>query len=269
MARLPGIKPALLFGICLIWLGLGPASRADNPLGDGTWRRIRVPILMYHYVSPLPEDADDIRTDLTITPDLFRAHLAYLSAEGYTTITLDQLHAALLSGAPLPAQPVILTFDDGYTDHYEYVLPALQDYGFTGTFFVITARADRGDAGYMSWPQINALAVAGMEIQPHTKNHVDLRERDRDFLVYEMLGSRESVEAHTGQPARMFSYPAGRYDTDTLAIASALELGLAVTTRPGLWHTTDARLELPRVRVHGGTTAAGLGYLLSGAWLDE
>lgn len=258
--------------LCLLMAGplvVGLQTRAADQIGDGTWRRIRVPILMYHYISPLPEDADDIRTDLTITPDLFREHMAYLAAEGYDTITLDHLEAALLWGHPLPDNPVILTFDDGYTDHYEYVLPVLQDYGFTGTFFVITGRADRADAGYLTWAQIKMMADGGMNMQPHTKNHVDLRERDREFLVYEMLGSRESVEAHTGHAARMFSYPAGRYDAMTLDVAEALDLALAVTTRPGMLHTTDARLELPRVRVHGDTTAAGLAYLLSGAWIDQ
>ena len=33
---------------------------------------VHVPILMYHYISELPPDADIYRTDLTVTPDRFR-----------------------------------------------------------------------------------------------------------------------------------------------------------------------------------------------------
>lgn len=243
-------------------------AQVDSNIGDGTLRRIRVPILMYHYVSPLPEDADEVREDLTITPDLFQQHVAYLQREGYTTISLYDLDAALLTGAPLPEKPVILTFDDGYSDHYEYVFPMLQSAGLTATFFVITGPVDVRQPGYLTWEQVAEMAAAGMHMEPHTKHHPSLDERSHDFLVYEMLGSRESLTAHTGQPALMFSYPAGRYDGLTLAVAQGLGIQRAVTTQPGLLHTTDNRLELPRVRVHGGTTAAGLAYLLGGGWLD-
>ena len=49
---------------------------------DGTIRKIRIPILMYHYVSPLPPDTDDIREGLTISPELFRSHIEFLKQEG-------------------------------------------------------------------------------------------------------------------------------------------------------------------------------------------
>lgn len=236
--------------------------------GDGTLRRIRVPILMYHYISPLPEDADPIRTDLTIDPSLFRAHVQYLSEAGYTTISLAELDTALLTGAPLPPKPIILTFDDGYIDHYTEVFPILKEHNFTGTFFIITARADANSADYLNWSQISEMAEAGMTMASHTKNHPDLRDRDRDFLVYEMLGSLESLAAHTDEPTLMFSYPAGQYDDLTLQIARELNIARAVTTQPGMLHTTDNRLELPRVRVHGNTSVSGLEYLLYGDWLN-
>ncbi len=237
-------------------------------MGDGTLRRIRVPILMYHYISELPEDADDVREDLTVSPELFQEHVAYLQREGYHTISLYDLDAALSTGAALPDKPVILTFDDGYSDHYEHVFPMLHEAGFTATFFVITGLVDANQPGYLTWPQVEEMAVAGMQMEPHTKNHPSLNERDYDFLVYEMLGSRESLSAHTGQRAAMFSYPAGRYDGATLAVGHEMNIWRAVTTQPGMLHTTDNRLEVDRVRVHGATNATGLAYLLEGAWLE-
>ncbi|MDL1902164.1 hypothetical protein FBR02_15515, partial [Anaerolineae bacterium CFX9] len=35
-----------------------PPQALSAPVWDGTYRRIRVPILMYHYISAPPEDAD-------------------------------------------------------------------------------------------------------------------------------------------------------------------------------------------------------------------
>jgi peptidoglycan/xylan/chitin deacetylase (PgdA/CDA1 family) len=233
------------------------------PAWDGTLRRVRVPVLMYHYVSYLPADADDIRRELTVTPDLFRAHLAYLKEQGYSTISFYDLDAALLTGSPLPSRPVILTFDDGYIDHYINALPALRDYGFTGTFFIITALADANRGDYLNWAQIREMADAGMSMESHTKNHVDLRGRDYDFLVYELLGSLESLAAYTGQTSHILSYPVGHYDAMTLQVAEQLPIWRAVTTQRGVLHTTDNRLEMPRVRVHGGTGPGGLASLLN------
>lgn len=237
-----------------------PLQASNN--GDGTLRRIWVPILMYHYISPLPVDADEIRTELTVTPEIFETHLAYLQAEGYQGISLYHLYDALTTGAKLPEKPVILTFDDGHIDHYESVFPLLQRYQTTATFFIITGRADLNDPAYISWSQIVEMANAGMSMESHTKTHSDLRARSYDFLVYEMLGSIESLAAHTGVQPRMFCYPSGRYDDSTLAVLKTLPVALAVTTQFGAYHTTDNLLELPRLRVSGNLSAVGLAQLL-------
>ena len=248
-----------------------PFVPVQHPLiaGDGTLRRIRVPILMYHYISPLPEDADAYRQDLTITPDVFRGHMQYLHNEGYSTISMYQLDEALMQGTPLPPNPIILTFDDGYIDAYTTVFPILREFGFIGTFFIITGRADATDPDYVNWQQISEMAAAGMSMESHTKNHADLRGRDYDFLVYELLGSLESLHAYTGIEPHMFAYPIGHYDGMTLDVVRGLPVWRAVTTQAGMLQTTDNRLEMPRVRVSGDTGVSGLAYLLGGSWLNE
>ncbi|MFW5709101.1 MAG: polysaccharide deacetylase family protein [Chloroflexota bacterium] len=239
---------------------------SDNVLtimAGETMRRVNVPILMYHYVSPLPEDADPFRIDLTIFPERFREHLAYLQASGFQTITLHDLYGALMHGQPLPEKPIILTFDDGYIDHYTYVFPELLRFGFRGTFFVITGMADVGNPRHLNWLQIREMALAGMQMESHTKTHPDLRNREYEFLVYEILGSLESLEAHTGLPARAFSYPAGRYDLMALSVLDQTSVTMAVTTRQGQWHTSEAPLELSRLRISGNLSVAGLVSLLN------
>lgn len=259
--RITGIA----FGLAMLLLVAGVRAQ-EAPAGgqtwDGTLRRIRVPILMYHYISAPPADADIYRVDLSVPPDLFRQHLAYLAAEGYQTITLHDLYAALNTGAPLPAKPVILTFDDGYADNYTAAFPLLREFGFNGTFFVMTAGPDLDYPDYMTWDQIEEMSAAGMQMESHTRDHPDLRGRDADFLVYQLLGAQESLTAHTGQPARMFAYPAGEYDEAVLAMLRSLGVEHAVTTAYGALHTTDGALELARVRVRGTTGVAALAALL-------
>jgi len=240
-------------------------SAQDAPLtmrGDGTLRRLRVPILMYHYVSTPPPGADQYRVNLSIEPEMFRQHLQYLKDNGYTTISLYDLDAALSEGLPLPDKPIVLTFDDGYSDHYVTAFPLLREFGMTATFFIITDTADHGSVNYMTWPQINEMAAAGMSIESHTKTHSELRGRTYDFLVYEILGSLESLRAHTTERGQMFCYPVGRYDDLTLSVLGSTDVLRAVTTEFGLWHTTDNRLEMPRVRISYTTGVNGLAGLL-------
>lgn len=263
------------FILCLILFALSlsptaaqeaaPTSEPDPaPAWDGTFRRIRVPILMYHYVSELPPDADEYRRDLTLAPDLFRDHVDYLFYQGYNPISLYQLDEALANGKPLPPKPVALTFDDGYIDHYTNVFPALRAYNFTATFFIITAKPDASDPAYLSWEQIQEMAAEGMNMESHTKNHIDLRGRDYDTLVYEMLGSMESLRFYTGRWPHIFCFPVGFYDDTALNVLETLPVWRAVTTENGTLHTSDNRLLMPRVRISSGTTATVLGRLLSG-----
>jgi peptidoglycan/xylan/chitin deacetylase (PgdA/CDA1 family) len=258
----------LVFGLLSIALFSASASNDvaqyyGNNSNDGTLRRIHVPILMYHYVSPLPQDADEYRVDLTVTPGAFRAHIQYLYDEGYETISLRQLYDALTFGEALPARPVVLTFDDGYIDHYEHAFPILQEYDFTGTFFIITGRSDSGSPDYLNWSQIVEMAAAGMSMESHSKDHFDLRDRDREFLVYQVLGSIESLEAHTGQEVFAFCYPSGRYDDATLAVVEQSTALAAVTTQHGSYHTSSNMLELGRLRISGNVGTSSLARLLN------
>lgn len=245
-------------------LANGEQSYVFTPIvpGDGTLRRIRVPILMYHYVSNPPDPLDTTRVNLSVSPDQFEAHLQYLQGQEYTGISLSEIDAALNNGAELPSKPIILSFDDGYLDHYTNAFPLLQRYNYVGTFFVITEFADRQHPAHLTWEHIDEMIQAGMSIQPHTKTHADLTSRDNDFLVYEILGSIESVAARTEQTPIGFAYPIGRYDDNTLRVIQSTPIQRAVTTQFGSYQTTDNRYEMPRIRISNDTTVAVLGALL-------
>jgi peptidoglycan/xylan/chitin deacetylase (PgdA/CDA1 family) len=232
---------------------------------DGTIRRIRVPILMYHYVSPLPPQPDNIRQGLTVSPDIFREHIEFLKSDGYETISLYEINDALQNGTPLPEKPIVLTFDDGYIDHYQYVFPVLKEYGYTGTFFVNTGFTDNNNPNHLTWEQVEEMANAGMSMESHTKTHSTLANRDYDFLIWEIVGSIESLEAHTGKRPQMLAYPVGKYDDYTLSILDSTTITRAVTTEYGTYQTLHDALLTPRLRVTGNMGVAGLRNLLDNA----
>jgi len=90
-------------------------------------------VVMYHYVRDSAATAfTDIRA---LSPAYFERQLDWLQAQ-YTPIGLDTFAAALGGRAELPVNAALLTFDDGFVDHYETVFPALRNRGLTGTFFL-------------------------------------------------------------------------------------------------------------------------------------
>ncbi len=214
---------------------------------------LKVPILMYHYISEPPADADKYRLDLSVAPDDFRRQMAYLAANGYTAIRYEDLSRAIADKQDLPDKPVIVSIDDGYRDNYENAFPALQEYGLTAVIALVTDRIDEGHPDYLTWAMVEEMAAAGIQFVPHTKTHIDLRGQSRDTLIWQILGSAETIAAHVGDMPRYFVYPSGRYDENTIAVLKELDFWGAVTTMGGKWHGFNDRYEWTRLRVHNYT----------------
>jgi peptidoglycan/xylan/chitin deacetylase (PgdA/CDA1 family) len=236
------------------------------PTPDGVARTARVPILMYHYLSVPPADADIYRKDLSVTPDNFEAQLAWYRSQGYEGITLDELVRHLTLGAPLPEKPIVLTFDDGYRDAYTNAFPLLKQYGFPGTFFLVTRRIDEGNPDYLTWDMVVEMHAAGMSMQPHGYTHADLRGKSVDFLVYEIVGAKEAIEARTGETARFFCYPSGSYDGLTIDVLRSANFWAATTTQQGATHSNKDLFELSRIRMRGNQSLEDIDELLTARW---
>jgi len=236
------------------------------PTPDGVRREIRIPILMYHHIAVPPPEADAIRRDLSVSPENFEAQLRYLASNGYHSITLHDLVYFLSIGKPLPPKPVVITFDDGYSDNYTNAYPLLKKYGFVATFFIITDFIDWGYEEYMTWPQIEEMAAAGMEIGSHGRDHKELQNKPLDFLVWQILGSKQTLEAHLKKPVRFFSYPSGRYDRQVMEVLRSAHFWGAVTVEQGMLQTSDDVFRLKRVRVRGSDTVQSLAVKLSLDW---
>lgn len=225
-----------------------PPPPLPTPNGVYSWT-LKVPILMYHYISVPPDGANKYRVNLSVEPDRFRAQMQYLADSGYTTIDLYDLSRAITNKEELPDKPIILTFDDGYKDIYENAWPIMQEFGFTGTFFIPTEFIDIGYKPYMTWEMLEELAAAGNRLEPHSRSHPDLRGLSRDALIWQMLGPQETIAAHTGANPRFFSYPSGQYDENTIQLLKELDFWGAVTTQGGAWHGFKDRYEWTRVRI--------------------
>ncbi len=89
--------------------------------------------VMYHYVRP---DASDAPWYYYLDIDDFRAQLDYFEDE-YGLVDREAFLAAARGDAS-PPEGVVLTFDDGLRDHYDYVFPELKRRGLWGIFYIPT-----------------------------------------------------------------------------------------------------------------------------------
>jgi len=87
---------------------------------------------MYHYVRPIKESRFPGIKGLEL--NYFKRQLDYLS-DRFNIISTSQVIDAKIRNAPLPKNACWLTFDDGYKDHVNYVLPELLRRDLHGAFF--------------------------------------------------------------------------------------------------------------------------------------
>lgn len=88
---------------------------------------------MYHYVRDLAHSKYPEIKGLDI--HLFVEQIEYLSKH-YHFITIEQLIESSLNRVSLPKNAVVLTFDDGYIDHFQYVFPILKSKKIQGSFYI-------------------------------------------------------------------------------------------------------------------------------------
>ena len=90
----------------------------------------------------------------------------------------------------------------------------------TAMFFVVTDYIDAQNPVYMSWDMAREMQAAGMFIESHGRNHASLRNRTDSYLVWQALGSAETIEYELGVRPRFVTYPFGRYDNSTIRVFS-------------------------------------------------
>ena len=217
-----------------------------------------VPILMYHRVAPT--GSADLRR-WRLTPDEFASQLSFLQTAGYSSITLEQWRDAVTLGLPLPSQPVVLTFDDGYADFFTHALPLLQRHGFGATLFAVadlvgeanTWNEDRESVPLMDWQALGEAAAAGIEIGAHTCSHPALTALSPRAMLDEVGRSITTIGSRLGRIPTSFAYP---YGDLTPGLAGVVALGgaqMAVTCEDRIATDQDDLLLLPRIEVRGDT----------------
>ena len=223
-----------------------PAPRTDVA---AVAARARIPVLCYHQIrNPTSADGAAARPYI-VRPSAFAAQMGALARAGYTTITGDQLVDHLARGAPLPAKPVLLTFDDGSAGQYTNAFPVLRRRHFRATFFIMTVVL--GQPGWLTRRQVRALDQAGMTIGAHTWDHKPVPQYTGPDWHTEVSEPTRELQRLVGHRIRLFAYPYGLHDNRAIpylwraGLRAAFQLAERVDRRHPLW--TIRRIVVPDI----------------------
>ncbi|MEI8223996.1 MAG: polysaccharide deacetylase family protein [bacterium] len=163
-------------------------------------------ILVYHTVEPKTDKKEGVmQKHYHILPENFRAQMRYLKDNGYAVIPMKIYLDHINKGTEIPKKSVVLTFDDGWKNQYDYAYPILKEFGYTATFYIITGSTD--GKTYMSWDNIRELDKAGMDIESHTVTHTNLAKADEKKIADELTRSKKTLEEKLGHSISMLAYP--------------------------------------------------------------
>jgi len=211
-----------------------------------------VAVLLYHHIGkPRPNPA---YLSLTVTPRQFQRQIQWLHWRGYTPISCAQWITGQKEAGSLPNKPIILTFDDAYSDLATHAFPVLERYGFPSVVFAITGHAKGGSfwegLPTMTMEQLRHWSTRGVEIGAHTRSHPDLTTISDLAASEEVVGSREDLN-DAGLPPLSFAYPFGAFDARSRRLVDG-SFEMAFTCEEGLNDPATDPLLLKRTMVHPG-----------------
>jgi peptidoglycan/xylan/chitin deacetylase (PgdA/CDA1 family) len=157
-----------------------------------------VVILLYHRIG---RDGAEIE----LPRETFGRHLEHL-AQREQVLSLDEALTERDGGG------VVLTFDDGYQDFHQQVVPLLLTYGLPATLYLATGLVG-GEAGgdgvdRLSWSDLQeAMLTELVTVGAHTHTHGDLSRATESEAEEEMRRSKELIEDRLGVSCRHFAYP--------------------------------------------------------------
>ncbi|RYG38531.1 MAG: polysaccharide deacetylase family protein [Chitinophagaceae bacterium] len=176
--------------------------------------RKQVPILCYHQIREWKPSDSKAMKDYIVPVARFREQMQMLKDQGFNTILPDELYAYLNSGAELPPNPIMLTFDDTSLDHYTQAAPVMEEMGFKGVFFVMTVSLGR--PRYMTRAQVKELSDAGHVIGHHTWDHQNVKKYEGKDWKTQIEKPKKTLEAITGKPVTYFAYPFGLWKPEVI-----------------------------------------------------
>lgn len=176
--------------------------------------RAALTTVMFHRVLP---DADPraagANPAYTVTPQELDDCIRFFK-QCYAVIGLDELEARLAHGRSLPERPLLITFDDGWSDTVEHALPVLQTHGVPAVVFVATGHVGRTE-GFWQEEMFDVVMTAEGGVPERAAAAVAAMDR----LAPELRAERLAAQPRRPLPRRM---------ADAAELAALARAGIAI-----------------------------------------
>lgn len=220
---------------------------------------------MYHQVGIFSRPKEHRATYCHIRR--FTMQMAYLHQLGYQVISLDEAFACLTGERPMPRHAVVLTFDDGYQNFFDYAFPVLARYRFPATVFLVAGllgkrsswltAAQLEESPLMNVATIRNLNQQGITFGAHSLSHQRLSDLDSTTLIAETRKSKMLLESQLEMPIRFFCYPYGDFNQEVVDAVAKAGFNAALTCNRGDAGQGDNMFLLPRKAISFGDSLAG------------
>lgn len=208
-------------------------------------RNYVLPIAMYHSVTPQAKDKNRLQVSLKN----FQRQMEFLKRNNYNVLRLEELVNLIGEKKKVPPRSIVLTFDDGYKDNYQYAFPVLKKYNLPATIFIIVNEIGRPDR--LSWQELKEMQDSGLiSIGSHCLGPEPLVNIDSlPQLEKEIFDSKVRLEEGLGEEVSLFSYPEGRFNDKIKDLVIKAGYRLAVATSPGKKFANKDLFALKRLRI--------------------
>ncbi|GAB3315075.1 hypothetical protein GCM10027299_03990 [Larkinella ripae] len=217
---------------------------------------------MFHKIDPERQDS------LTVSVRQFEQQVQWLHSHQYQTITLQELSKAVAQNQPLPARPVLITFDDAYVNNLTYALPVLQRFQMKAVLFVPTAfvgQCNEWDGctdSLLSREQLQQL-LPTFELALHSHRHLNYKHLNTNDIQADIRQNITAFETLDIPYVRAFAYPYGGRPKDACARRamqdvlqqSGVQLAFRIGNRLNRFPAKN-RFELQRLDIRGTDSPA-------------
>lgn len=209
--------------------------------------KVKIPIIMYHYVEYTKDLNDLVRMRLDTSPAVFEGHLRAIKNAGYETYFVKDVPDILSGAIHYSTKSAILTFDDGYKDFYQSVFPLLKKYHVRATVYVIYDYIGR--PGFLNDEEIKELIDSDLvEIGSHTLSHVYLKSASQEVARKQISESKKKFEERFPVSIKTIAYPYGAFNANNIEWTKEAGYTAAVSVIPGTMQSFDTILYLSRIR---------------------
>lgn len=216
----------------------------------GLSKKESIRILMYHLVLP---QSIAYKNDLIVTVENLEEQLIYIK-NNFKTIFFKDLETSKSI-----ENKIILTFDDGYYNNLQYLIPLLEKHQLKATIFIPTEFIQNNLNGeervYMNFDEIKSLNPDFVEIALHSHSHKNFSQMTLSEAEADLLKNIEILEQNEINFTKVLAYPYGKFPKekeffkmlDKIGIESAMRIGNNVASYP-----FKKRFEVNRIDIKYG-----------------